>query len=110
MTNASDQVTMRVEAGDAVVLDYRLLHGTHANQSEVRRDAVLLSFSPNWSALPSEIKGHLISHPALPVRGETPERGASSFHALLPEFSGEAKDLSINRLPPASWGLNGISV
>jgi ectoine hydroxylase-related dioxygenase (phytanoyl-CoA dioxygenase family) len=99
MSDAPGQVTMRVRAGDAVALDYRLLHGTHANASKLRRDAILLSFTPDWSALPADIRGHLISHPALLAEDET--RAARVILGdLLPEFRGPAKDLPVLRLRP----------
>jgi ectoine hydroxylase-related dioxygenase (phytanoyl-CoA dioxygenase family) len=31
MRNYPEQVTLKLQAGDAVAIDYRLLHGTHAN-------------------------------------------------------------------------------
>ena len=43
------QVTLGVRAGDAVVVDYRVPHGTHPNASGARRDCVLLSFAPSWA-------------------------------------------------------------
>ena len=42
MSDLREQTTIRVRAGDAVILDYRLLHGTHANNSDFRRDCILL--------------------------------------------------------------------
>src|SRR5262245_54225374 len=44
MMDCAGQVTFCAKAGDAALLDYRLLHGTHPNCSERRRDCVLLSF------------------------------------------------------------------
>jgi Phytanoyl-CoA dioxygenase (PhyH) len=40
------QVTLGLRAGDAVVIDYRLLHSTHGNAGNTRRDCILLSFTP----------------------------------------------------------------
>jgi len=48
------------------VIDYRLLHGTHGNASDARRDSILLSFTPSWQGLPHDIRAHLIAHPAQP--------------------------------------------
>jgi ectoine hydroxylase-related dioxygenase (phytanoyl-CoA dioxygenase family) len=44
-----------VRAGDAVVLDYRRLHGTRANASPRRRDALLVTFTPSWRELPNDV-------------------------------------------------------
>jgi hypothetical protein len=95
------QVTLSLRAGDAVALDYRLLHGTHANASSRRRDCLLLTFAPRWLDLPDEIRAHLIRHPALPGPGEVaaPSWGA----ALLPRYEGVARDLPLNRTPPAAF-------
>lgn len=44
------QVTVAAQVGDAVLLDYRVLHGTHPNAAAGCRDCVLLSFTPSWRA------------------------------------------------------------
>jgi hypothetical protein len=103
MRDHPKQATLSVEAGDAVVTDYRLLHGTHANATGVRRDCVLLSFTPNWSELPEEIRGHLISHPALPGADETALRGVIA--ELLPSYDGPRADLPLNRNAPPDFRL-----
>jgi hypothetical protein len=91
--------TLAARAGDAVALDYRTEHGTHPNDADHRRDAVLLSFAPHWSALPADVRGHLIGHLALPAPGEDPSGAAVA--ALLPRFDGPRADLPLNRTPPA---------
>ena len=96
-----EAVTLSARAGDAVVLDYRLLHGTHPNAAGARRDAVLLSFTPCWAQLPADIRGHLISHLALPTAGES--AAASPVAPLLPRFDGPRRDLPLNRTP--SWRI-----
>jgi ectoine hydroxylase-related dioxygenase (phytanoyl-CoA dioxygenase family) len=50
MRDHPDQLTLRLRAGDAVVIDYRLLHGTHANATGARRDCVLLTSAPSWTS------------------------------------------------------------
>jgi ectoine hydroxylase-related dioxygenase (phytanoyl-CoA dioxygenase family) len=94
---ASEPVTLSLCAGDAVVLDYRLLHGTHPNDAATRRDAVLLSFAPNWAALPADIRGHLISHLAQPGAHESTD--GSPVAPLLPCYDGPRRDLPLNRTP-----------
>ncbi len=102
MTDQPGQVTLDLRAGDAAVLDYRLLHGTHANGSQLRRDCILLTFAPCWAGLPADIRGHLISHPALPMPGESPPE---SLAALLPSYDGPCIDLPLNRNAPADLAL-----
>jgi hypothetical protein len=93
------EVTLAACAGDARVLDYRLLHGTHPNAAPTRRDAVLLSFTPSWYGLPEDVRGHLIQHLALPGEGEAVEPGGWR-ERLLPRFDGERVDLPLNRVAP----------
>jgi len=92
-----DARTLPARAGDAVVLDYRLLHGTHPNAADHRRDAVLLSFVPDWAALAADLRGHLISHLALPSADE--DAVGAAVAPLLPRHDGPRRDLPLNRTP-----------
>lgn len=99
-----DQLTLCLRGGDTVAIDYRLLHGTHENASDARRDCILLSFTPSWRELPADIKGHLISHPAQPAADERPP--TTSWEAeILPGFSGIRKSLHVNRMPPQKFEI-----
>jgi ectoine hydroxylase-related dioxygenase (phytanoyl-CoA dioxygenase family) len=100
-----DQVTLYLRAGDAVVIDYRLLHGTHGNRRDSRRDCILLSFTPCWNTLPTDIKAHLIAHPAQPTEAET--NAASVLRSLLPSFSGIRRDLPLSRNAPSDFEIVG---
>ena len=97
MRDHPDQLTLEVRAGDAVVTDYRLLHGTHANSTGDRRDCVLLSFTPSWGRLPPDLRAHLIRHPALPT---AEERNGSG---LWPDFDGTPRDLALSRVAPSQF-------
>lgn len=110
MTDAAGQVSLRLKAGDTVLLDYRLLHGTHPNTTSHRRDAVLLSFVPSWTTLSKDVCGHLISHPALPTIEES-EAARKCMGELLPKFSGAPKDLCVNRSanPPKNTASGPLS-
>jgi ectoine hydroxylase-related dioxygenase (phytanoyl-CoA dioxygenase family) len=100
------QATLSAGAGDAVVLDYRLLHGTHSNLSADRRDCVLLSFTPSWRRVPRGIRAHLVQSSALPRDNERP--GPSSWLSeLLPSFAGARADLDLNRDAPAVFAVSG---
>jgi hypothetical protein len=101
-----DQVTLCAKAGDAVVLDYRLLHGTHANASGERRDCVLLSFTPSWRELPTDVRGHLIQHLAQPNPDERPALSGWQVE-LLPSFDGPRADLELNLTAPAHFAVSG---
>jgi hypothetical protein len=86
-----EPVTLAARAGDAVACDYRVLHGTHPNDAEARRDCLILNFAPSWSSLPDDIRAHLIRHPALPREPDD---------ELLPRYDGRPRDLPLNRLAP----------
>jgi hypothetical protein len=100
-----EQRTLSVQAGDAVVVDYRLLHGTHANPSPVRRDCLILTFAPDWRRLPDEVRAHLIRHPALPQPGETP---TTPLVGLLPDYDGTPRDLPLSRSAPATFKTGSV--
>jgi len=104
LSDQPGQVTLSVEAGDAVALDYRLLHGTHANASAERRDCVLLSFAPSWRELPTDLRAHLIQHLAQP--GPDEHREPTPWQkTLLPRFDGARADLELNAVAPANFSV-----
>jgi ectoine hydroxylase-related dioxygenase (phytanoyl-CoA dioxygenase family) len=94
------QVTLSLSRGDAAIVDYRLLHGTHPNRSPLRRDALLFSFAPNWRALPQSIRAHLAMHPALPSSDEWPDI-APWGDEIFPRYEGTPASLQINRVAPS---------
>jgi hypothetical protein len=99
-----DAKTLALNAGDAVLIDYRLLHATHPNAGDVRRDCLILNFAPAWRSLPADVRAHLIRHPALPGRGEADVRPRYPMD-LLPAFAGEPRDLPLSRVPPAWFAI-----
>jgi ectoine hydroxylase-related dioxygenase (phytanoyl-CoA dioxygenase family) len=93
--------TLDLGRGDLVVLDYRVAHATTANATGRRRNAVLLNFAPRWRELAPDVRGHLVSHLALPGPGDaTPP--APWLVDLLPTPAGPRRDLPLNRYPPWS--------
>jgi hypothetical protein len=98
-------VTLALRPGDAVALDYRLLHGTHANATATRRDCIVLNYAPSWEVLPAELKGHLIQHTALPGVDERPPAGHPAL-PLLPAYDGVRRDLALNRNAPARFHIS----
>jgi ectoine hydroxylase-related dioxygenase (phytanoyl-CoA dioxygenase family) len=103
-STATGKVTLPARAGDAVALDYRLLHGTHANAAAARRDAVLLTFTPGWSGLPRDVRAHLIQHLALPRPDEVVPPGGWQAE-LLPRFDGPPADLALRWEPPPAFAV-----
>lgn len=103
MRNCPGQATVPAKAGDAVILDYRLLHGTHANRTDRWRDSVLLSFLPDWAGLPDDLRAHLAMHPAIPDTSERTAADGHSHAALFPRYEGVPASLLVNRRPPARF-------
>jgi ectoine hydroxylase-related dioxygenase (phytanoyl-CoA dioxygenase family) len=101
MSDCPGQLTLDMQPGDAVVIDYRLLHSTHPNAQPSRRDCILLSFAPHWNALPDDIKAHLAMHPALPAADERARRETCAYARLLPDFGGTPTSLVVNRNAPS---------
>jgi hypothetical protein len=96
------QVTLQLRAGDAVVFDYRLLHGTHPNTAEHRRDALILNFAPAWRDLPKDVRAHLIGGLALPDPSERVSAG-ERLGELLPRYAGAPRDLALSRDAPTEF-------
>ena len=88
-----------------MVLDYRLLHGTHANDGVSARNCLIMNFAPSWSELPRDIRAHLVSQTALPGAGETTIARHSWSGSLLPRFDGVHRDLDLNRIAPAAFQI-----
>lgn len=105
LSDHRDQVTLSADVGDAVVLDYRLLHGTHPNASGERRDCVLLSFAPSWRELPEDVRAHLIQHLAQPSTDERPALTRWQVESL-PGFDGPRADLGLNLTAPAHFAVS----
>ena len=100
MGDQPGQVTLRLEAGDAAVIDYRLLHGTYANTTAARRHCVILTFPPSSRPLPADGRGHPIRHPALPAEQDRPR------DRLLPSHEGPCRDLALNREAPPQFAIH----
>ena len=86
-----------VRAGDLVIGDSRLLHGSYANRSDERRTVITLWYHPNFDIAPPRIRAHL---------SKVQTRAASwSPHArklirrLVPTYDGDEEPLEWNRAP-----------
>jgi ectoine hydroxylase-related dioxygenase (phytanoyl-CoA dioxygenase family) len=99
-----DEYAVCVSAGDAVVIDFRLLHATCPNLTRIRRDCLILNFTPSWRDLPEEIRGHLIRHHALPGPDDLhTAHDLSWMNQLLPRFDGPSRDLPLSRRAPSEF-------
>lgn len=101
----TDQLLLELQIGDAVVIDYRLLHGTEANATADRRDCIILNFAPHWMDLPSDIRAHLAAHAAQPAIWEKSLLDKNLIQ-LLPAFNGESTFLNVNRTAPSYFDID----
>jgi ectoine hydroxylase-related dioxygenase (phytanoyl-CoA dioxygenase family) len=51
-----DEVNVCVKAGDLVIGDSRIIHGSHPNNSNVERPVITLWMHPNYSQMPEELQ------------------------------------------------------
>ncbi len=98
-----NQHLLKMKRGDAVAIDYRLLHGTESNSTVLRRDCVILNFAPHWHHLPADIRAHLAGHVSQPVGNEEALIGNEQMK-IMPSF-GTKFFLNVNRLAPYFFSL-----
>jgi hypothetical protein len=101
-----DEVTVAVEAGDAVIGDSRLLHSTHANDSDKRRTCLTLWYLPDFERLPDSLRAYVIRHPSLPPAGWWRDGGQAvpaELQQILPTYDGDGAPAEYNRRPPVAW-------
>lgn len=97
--------TMNCAPGDGVLLDYRLIHGTHANRTDFFRKAVLWSFTPHWDALPLRFRSHYSEHPCLD-EVDDPQTHPSHVRNVLPQKVSGGSKIDINRSPQVFTATN----
>ncbi len=86
-----------VRAGDLVIGDSRLLHGSHANQSDERRTVITLWFHPNFDSAPPRIQAHLSK---VQTRVQSwPPHARELIGRLVPTYDGDEEPLEWNRVP-----------
>ncbi|WP_437755580.1 phytanoyl-CoA dioxygenase family protein [Sorangium sp. So ce1389] len=94
-----DEVSIPVNAGDLVIVDVRLLHATHANDSDAERTALSLWYIPACRDLPERVRARLTLRTGVDERlpyvpAGWPEDAAARLRALLPAaYEGSAAPL-----------------
>jgi ectoine hydroxylase-related dioxygenase (phytanoyl-CoA dioxygenase family) len=82
---APGELDVPVAATDAAVIDARLFHAAHANQSEHARTAITLWYFPDYDALPESLRA-TIGTQAAPL--DWPADAREQVAPLLPNYSG----------------------
>jgi hypothetical protein len=100
-----DEVSVPVRAGDAVIGDVRLLHATHANESDDRRTLLTLWYLPTFERLGEPLKAYLMQHPSLPGVGwwKRSDGIPRPLRERLPVYDGSAPPAQYCRQPPPQW-------
>ena len=91
-----DEVDVPVKAGDLVIGDSRILHATHANESDQRRTVITLWYHPDFRDLPEPIQGY-IGRPRKDLGEWCPEI-ADELRALQPIYEGDGEPLEFRRV------------
>jgi ectoine hydroxylase-related dioxygenase (phytanoyl-CoA dioxygenase family) len=91
-----EEVNVPVQAGDLVIGDSRLLHASHANQSDARRTVITLWYHPYYSLLPEAVQARI---GAIKERGTWAGPELERVGELVPEYQGNAEPLEWNRVP-----------
>lgn len=98
------EIDIKAQPGDLVIGDVRLIHATHANDSDTYRTAIDLLFLPHYDSLPDELKQHYVGQFCLPPEGwwrepDNPLIGAP-IARLLPTYDGaQVPPSTFNRQP-----------
>ncbi|MEM7016492.1 MAG: phytanoyl-CoA dioxygenase family protein [Pseudomonadota bacterium] len=61
-----EEVEVPVKAGDLIIGDARMLHASHANDSELRRSLVTLWYQPHYANLPGGVRATLAAKTQIP--------------------------------------------
>ena len=102
-SDCEDEVEVCVKAGDLLVGDSRILHASHANESDIRRTVITLWFHPDMAQLDEGTQGF-----AAGLVGEVPQDWPAEKRALieplLARYEGDVEPLTWSRhRPGASW-------
>lgn len=92
-----DDIPVPVKAGDLVIGDARLLHGSYANQSDQRRTVITLWYHPEFDSSPERIQAHLSLKQSRVA--QWPKSSQEMVQPLVPTYEGNQEPLEWNREP-----------
>tara|TARA_B100000749_G_C18360563_1_gene437330 strand:- start:97 stop:957 length:861 start_codon:yes stop_codon:yes gene_type:complete len=112
-----EEIPVPVKAGDLVVGDARLLHGTYPNNSEQERTVITLWYHPDFGGLPEGMQARIME--IFHRRGVDTDLGSEDSRnpddwsdsqrdmiaPYLPNYRGVTSPHEWNRIP--SWNSNG---
>jgi hypothetical protein len=77
-----DEVDVPAAAGDLLIVDARLLHAAHANQSDQRRTVITLWYQPDLPGLPERIQAQM-ARKTRPIPPDWPESARQPLEPML---------------------------
>ena len=92
-----EDMAVPVRAGDLVIGDARLLHGSFPNQTGERRTVITLWYHPNFEISPPPIQSS-VSREQTHV-SSWPPQARKLVQKLVPTYEGDAEPLEWNRVP-----------
>lgn len=92
----SDEVDVPVKAGDLFIGDRRILHATHANDSEAWRTCFTIAFAPAFDNLPEPVQALIVQNQCLPPAGwwNNDNDLDPKLTAILPIYKGDAEPVA----------------
>ena len=94
----ADEVVVPVKAGDVVIGDARLLHGSYGNQSDRSRTVITLWYHPTFDAAPECIQADVSQWPKGQIES-WPASAQELIQALIPTYNGAVAPNEWNRTP-----------
>ena len=94
-----DEIDVPMVAGDLLIGDSRLLHASHANESDERRTVITLWFHPDTQDLGERLQafiGDMVADPP----ADWPEAARIKTESMLARYSGAAEPWPWNRNRP----------
>lgn len=88
-----DEVNVCVKAGDLVIGDSRLIHGSHPNNSDAERPVITIWMHPEFSSLPEDLQAFTGGHDF----SKWPREAQKILEPLKPVYKGDVRATPWNR-------------
>ncbi len=85
-----DEVDIPARAGELLIGDARLLHATHANESDERRTVITLWYQPDFAGLPQRVQAQMAAK-THPTPDAWPADVRAAVASLNPVYEGDAE-------------------
>jgi len=100
-----DEIDVPVKAGDLLIGDARILHASHANQSDQHRTLFTLWYQTRYRELSDRLKARIVREKIHRLPEDWPERERRMVEALWPAYEGEAEILPRSEFIPQAEAM-----